>query len=149
MKIRKAKICDAEKIAQNNVLMAKESEKINIEFKTTFDAVKNLISHPKNGFYVIVEDNNEILGQLMITFEWSDWRNKQIWWIQSVYISKKMRRKGIFKNLFGKIKEMADDQNVVELRLYVHNKNTNAIETYDHVGMKQAPYKFFQLNIQE
>jgi GNAT superfamily N-acetyltransferase len=83
----------------------------------------------------------------MITFEWSDWRNKNIWWIQSVYVNKKNRKKGVFKQMVAYIKDEAKKNNVDTLRLYVYESNINAIKSYKKIGMTLEPYYIFKLNL--
>ena len=144
MQIRKAVITDAEKIAKNNVLLAKESENINLSFETVFLAVKSIISDEIKGFYIVAEENNKIIGQTIITFEWSDWRNTTIWWIQSVYVQKQMRNKKFFSKIFECIKKQAKKENIQLLRLYVHKENNQAKKIYKKIGLKKQPYEIFQ-----
>jgi len=145
MFIRLATLDDAKNIAENNVLLANESENLEIPFETTLDGIKGVISDPGKGFYLIVEEDDIIIGQMMITFEWSDWKNKTIWWLQSVYVKENYRIKGIFKHLIKEMNNMASENNVDIIRLYVHNDNINAIQTYRHMGMKKKPYTIYQL----
>ena len=147
MFIRLANLDDAKDIAENNVLLANESEKLDISFEKTLDGVKEVLSDPGKGFFLIVEEDNVIVGQLMITFEWSDWKNKTIWWLQSVYVRENYRLKGIFKHLVEEIKNMALEHNVDIVRLYVHNDNIEAVKAYRHMGMKKKPYTIFQLSL--
>jgi len=144
MFIRLANLDDAKCIAEHNVLLANESEKLDISFEKTLDGVKGVLSDPGKGFYLIAEEDDNIVGQLMITFEWSDWSNKTIWWLQSVYVREKYRVKGIFKNLVEEIRNMALEHNVDIIRLYVHNDNIKAINIYKHMGMKKKPYTIYQ-----
>ncbi|OYT62663.1 GNAT family N-acetyltransferase [Thermoplasmatales archaeon ex4484_30] len=146
MFLRMASMGDAEKIAKNNVMLAMESENLEINYEDTLKGVKELIKHSEKGFYVVAEENGEIIGQVMVTYEWSDWRGMDIWWLQSIYVSKKWRRKGIMKMLIEKIKKMAGN-NVFALRLYVHESNGNAIEAYKKVGMKKMPYFIFSMEM--
>jgi ribosomal protein S18 acetylase RimI-like enzyme len=147
MFIRLADLDDAENIAENNVLLAYESENLDISFETTLDGVKGVLSDPGKGFYLIVEEDDTIIGQLMITFEWSDWKNKTIWWLQSVYVKENYRVKGIFKHLVKEIKNMASENNVDIVRLYVHNDNVKAVKIYRRMGMKKKPYTIYQLSL--
>ena len=140
-----ANIDDAEQITKNNVLLAKESENLTIEDKTAFEGVKAVLSDEKKGFYLVAVENNKIIGQLMITFEWSDWHNKNIWWLQSVYVHKSWRRKGTFSTLFNDIMKKARENNVDVLRLYVFNENTKAIDTYNAIGMDKKNYSIYQI----
>ena len=148
MIIRKASIFDAEKIAKNNVLLAKESENIEISFETTLEGVKSVLNDTTKGFYLLADEDEEIVGQLMITFEWSDWRCKNIWWIQSVFVDKNFRKKGIFNQLFNKVQKLAIKNMADCLRLYVFTDNDKAIKAYDKIGMKQKSYHIFEYKIE-
>ena len=83
----------------------------------------------------------------MITTEWSDWRNKAIWWIQSVYVVNSFRKKGVFKQLFNTIKNRANENNIDTLRLYVHEDNLLAKKAYEKIKMSKQPYEFFEYKI--
>ena len=145
MIIRKANINDAEVIAENNVKLAYESEGLKISYETTLEGVKSVLSDPTKGFYLVAEKDNEIIGELMITFEWSDWRSKNIWWIQSVYVKESWRRKNVFKILVEKTKKIAIENDVSIIKLYVHSENKKAITAYNRVGMKKTPYEVYEL----
>jgi ribosomal protein S18 acetylase RimI-like enzyme len=148
MIVEKANYEDANVIAENNILLAKESENKTIDYETVLKGVKNLISNEKNGFYLIAKNNkNKIIGQLMITYEWSDWHNNLIWWIQSVYVVNSFRKKGIFKQLFNNIKIRAIENNVDTLRLYVYENNLLAKKAYEKIKMSKGPYEFFEYKI--
>ncbi len=147
MLIRKAISKDAEKIARNNVLLAKESENTDIEYEKTLEGVKSLINDEMKGFYLVAEENGEIIGQVMVTYEWSDWRAKQIWWLQSIYVEKKWRRKEIMKALLNEIEQIAASKGIVALRLYVHERNAEAIKAYENIGMKKAPYIIYEMKL--
>jgi GNAT superfamily N-acetyltransferase len=145
MKIRAANIEDAEAITKQNISLAKESENILLNPKTVLKGVKALLSDKKKGFYLVAEENDIIVGQLMITFEWSDWRNKPIWWIQSVYVQKAWRKKGVFTLLLNHIQQKASKQDVAFLRLYMHKQNKSARKVYKKIGWKQEPYTIYHL----
>jgi GNAT superfamily N-acetyltransferase len=145
MKIRAANIEDAEPITKQNISLAKESENILLNPKTVLKGVKALLSDKKKGFYLVAEENDIIVGQLMITFEWSDWRNKPIWWIQSVYVQKAWRKKGVFTLLLNHIQQKASKQDVAFLRLYMHKQNKSARKVYKKIGWKQEPYTIYHL----
>jgi GNAT superfamily N-acetyltransferase len=144
MIVRYADISDAEMITRNNVLLAKESENVSVDYVTVSKGVKALLSDKTKGFYIIAEEANTIIGQMMVTFEWSDWYNKNIWWLQSVYVVRSWRKKGVFKKLFGDISMIARKNNVDVLRLYVYDKNSKAKEVYSTIGMKKKPYTIYQ-----
>jgi GNAT superfamily N-acetyltransferase len=145
MRIRPAKIKDAEAITEQNILLAKESENILLNPKIVLAGVKALLSDKNKGFYLVVEENDIVIGQLMITYEWSDWRNKQIWWIQSVYVQKEWRKKGVFNQLLDYAQQTARRQQVAFLRLYMHKQNRSALKVYEKTGWKQEPYMVFHL----
>lgn len=147
MIIRKANKEDAEIIANNNLLLAFESENISIEYTTVYNGVKNVIEDDAKGFYLVFEKNNKIIGQSMITYEWSDWNNMFIWWIQSVYVDKSNRKRGIFNNLINHIKIMAKQNSIKILKLYVHKNNKNAKKVYGRIGMSKKSYDIYQIDL--
>ena len=147
MIIRFATMEDASTIANNNIMLAEESEGMKISYDETLEGVKRIIENKNLGFYIVAEENGRIAGQLMITYEWSDWRAKQIWWLQSIYVKKEWRKRGVMKKMIEKIFEMAMEKNVALIRLYVHEKNEGAIKAYERAGMKRAPYIIYEESI--
>ena len=147
MIVRKAVLSDAEQIAKNNVLMAEESENEMLSFDTVLRGVKGLLSDESKGFYLVAVEKDVIVGQLMITFEWSDWRNQNIWWVQSVFVQKTHRKQGVFSTLLHEIKKCAEMNTVSILRLYVFDQNHPAIEIYEKQGWKRQHYLLFQINV--
>jgi len=143
MKVRNAKISDAEVLARNNLLLAAESENMLLDPKTVLKGVKALLSDRHKGFYIIAEEKGKIVGQLMITFEWSDWRNCTIWWLQSVYVEATSRNKGIFRALLKEVKKRTTKAIVMDLRLYVHKSNKKAMAAYKGTGFSQKPYLIY------
>jgi GNAT superfamily N-acetyltransferase len=148
MKIRYANLDDAEILTKNNVLLARESEKLTIDYKTVFAGVKALLSDQTKGFYLVAEEDNNIIGQMMITFEWSDWHNKNVWWLQSVYVDESWRQKGVFTKLFEAVKKPARKNNVDVLRLYVYKSNIDAKKTYIASGMQEQSYSIYQISLE-
>ncbi|MBN2412693.1 GNAT family N-acetyltransferase [candidate division KSB1 bacterium] len=143
--IRRAEEADAENIIRFNIAMAKETESKDLNRDLVGRGVKNLLSHPEYGFYIVAELDKQVIGSLMITFEWSDWRNGLFWWIQSVYILPEYRRKGVFRLMYLYIHEKAGtEQTVCGLRLYVDNDNEIAQKTYFDLGMKRTGYGLFE-----
>ncbi len=147
MFIRKANSDDIINISKSNVLLAKESEDLDISYKTTYKAVKKLIDDKNRGFYLLAVENKKILGQLMITYEWSDWNNKDFWWVQSVYVDKNYRKKGVFKSLLNEVKKLSRKNNVSKIRLYVYTENKKAIDVYKSLNMKKKDYIIFETEI--
>lgn len=147
IKIRPATQQDAGAIVSQNMSLAEESENMILDKELVRDGVDSLLCDKSKGFYIVAEENNRIIGQLMITVEWSDWRNKPIWWVQSVYIKKEWRNKTIFTQLFAYVRTLAREQNVAFLRLYVHHNNKTAIQVYEKSGWKKEPFYFYQTMI--
>ncbi len=144
IKINKADLDDAFVIAEFNISMAKETENLELDEGLIFNGVKNLMNQPDLGFYIVAKHGNKICGCLMITKEWSDWRNGLIWWIQSVFIHPDYRKQGIFRKMYQFITNYAKDQGVIGLRLYVEYKNTIAQKTYTALGMQKCDYHIFE-----
>jgi len=144
MIIRKALLTDAETIAKNNVTLALELENLILEKEEAQKGSIAVLTGKRNGFYLVLEHNNEIIGQLFITEEWSDWRNKAIWWMHRVYVKKEYRKQGLFTKLLDELTKLAEEQNVFALRLYVLNENENALSIYDHLNFHQTPFLILQ-----
>ncbi len=145
MKIRRANKDDATIITTQNIALAKESEDIMLDPQTVLAGVTALLLDPNKGFYLVAEENGKIIGQLMITYEWSDWRNTPIWWVQSVYVQETWRNKGVFVHLLDNTKELAQQAGVPFLRLYVHQHNVAALDVYEKTGWRSDPYKLYHL----
>lgn len=146
MLIRLANKDDAKQIAENNILLAKETENMDICYKDAFEGAIKVIEDINKGFYIVAEEDG-IIGQLMVTYEWSDWRAKQIWWLQSIYVRKEYRKKGVMKMLIEKVKEMALKNNAIILRLYVYERNNSAIKAYERIGMRRMPYIIYEMKL--
>jgi GNAT superfamily N-acetyltransferase len=136
---------DSETIAKFNIAMAWETEKKKLELPIVSKGVQTLLDNPRHGFYVVAEVEGEVVGSLMVTYEWSDWRCSVFWWIQSVYVKPQFRKQGIFRSLYEFLKDKASqEQNICGFRLYAEKSNDTAHNTYGSVGMKEAPYKFYE-----
>lgn len=143
--IRLATRKDAPVLAEFNTAMALETENKNLHPEVVSRGVENLLANPDLGFYLVAEAEQEPVGALMVTTEWSDWRNGVFWWIQSVYVRPHWRRKGVFRLLYQQVKELAGkDSSVCGFRLYVERENITAQRTYQAVGMEQTPYRMFE-----
>ena len=109
--------------------------------------VAALLNEPTKGRYWLAEQSGQVIGQIMITYEWSDWRNGMLWWIQSVYISQEKRRQGLFSTLYRHVESLARaTQDVCGLRLYVENNNLRAQETYLALGMVRPGYQVMEID---
>jgi GNAT superfamily N-acetyltransferase len=143
--IRPAQAMDVPTIAAFNQAMAWETEHRRLNPDTLAAGVAHLLNHPDLGFYLVAEIDGAIVGCLLITFEWSDWRNGLIWWIQSVYVSPDWRRRGVFRSLFEQVKTRAQGQHhVCGLRLYVEQDNIPAQNTYQRMGMGPTAYRMYE-----
>ena len=143
--IREATSDDARQIADFNREMAFETEGARLNSETALAGAQRMIQDRNLGFYLIAESEREIVGLLMITTEWSDWRNGVFWWVQSVYVIPRWRRKGIYRRLYEKVKELAGtNPDVCGYRLYVEKENTAAQSTYRNVGMTETHYKMYE-----
>ena len=143
--IRAATIDDLQTIADFNAGLAEETEDASLDRKTVLQGVQTLLSDRTRGSYFVACDESKIIGQIMHTREWSDWRNGDVWWIQSVYVHPDYRRRGVFRSLHRHLKTLAElEPGVVGLRLYVEQDNHVAQATYEELGMRYARYLVMQ-----
>jgi GNAT superfamily N-acetyltransferase len=140
MKIRLARKEDIPAITMQNMLLAEESEHLTLDPNTTRRGVCSLLADPSKGWYLVAEQDGTIIGQLMITVEWSDWRNQPIWWVQSVFVQKEWRKKRVFSRLLQEVQKRARTHHVAFLRLYAHHENLPALGVYRKTGWTQEPY---------
>jgi ribosomal protein S18 acetylase RimI-like enzyme len=147
LKIRPARLEDAARIAEFNIRLAQETEDKSLDLQRVRPGVEALLVQGERGRYFVAELGGAIVGQLMITYEWSDWRNGVFWWIQSVYVVPEARRTGIFAALYAHIKALAGaEQDVCGIRLYVENQNQRAQQTYEKVGMSKTSYQIMEVD---
>jgi ribosomal protein S18 acetylase RimI-like enzyme len=149
IRIRLADKRDAGALVSFNQAMARETEAVELDRSVLTAGVENLLQHRQHGFYVIAEatdgEAREAAGSLMVTYEWSDWRNGLFWWIQSVYIAPHFRRRGIYRRLYEFVKELAAAQDDVRgFRLYVEKENRTAQRTYEQLGMSETHYLMYE-----
>lgn len=145
MNIRKALTQDLLALVGFNQAMALETEKLTLDEQVLTKGVSAMLSNPEKGFYLVAEDKGEILGSLMVTYEWSDWRANNYFWIQSVYIRPQNRRQGIYRQLYQSVKAMAEQEGgAASFRLYVEQENIKAQQTYQSLGMEQSHYLMFE-----
>ena len=145
MNIRTAVEDDAASLVEFNQAMALETEGKQLDNATLTMGVAAVFADPNKGFYVVAEHNGIIAGGLMVTFEWSDWRNAWFWWIQSVFIRPEYRGQRIYSRLYEHVKEKAGEAgNVCGFRLYVENVNKHAQTVYDSVGMHASHYLMYE-----
>lgn len=150
VRIRRAEGTDVDTIADFNTEMARETENIVLPRLRLVNGIKALLEDISKGFYVMAEFNGKPVGQVMITYEWSDWRNGTFWWIQSVYVLPQYRRMGVFRALFHHIKLTAEEAtDVCGLRLYVEQGNHTAKQTYESLGMEESHYDLREIMLSE
>ncbi len=145
MTIRRAIAADIDAIATFNQALAAETEHRTLDRSTVQAGVAQLLARPELGFYLVATVADQPVGCLLITTEWSDWRNGLFWWIQSVYVRSEHRRQGIFRRLYGEVESLAQQQGgICGLRLYVEHQNTAAQATYRDLGMAPTPYQVYE-----
>jgi len=139
--LRRGTPADAAVISEFNRRLAHESEGKALDETTVSAGVTAVLGDPVRGLYFVAESEGAVVGQLMITTEWSDWRNGWIWWIQSVYVRHDARRQGVFRALYQHVESSARaEPQVVGLRLYVEHENRVAQQTYLDMGMERTGY---------
>lgn len=143
--IRNATPDDAGVVASYNCRMAEETEGRTLDQGVIGPGVAAVLGDPALGRYWVAESDGKVVGQLMVTFEWSDWRNGMIWWIQSVYVHPDHRRSGIFRALFRHVEALAKaEPGVCGLRLYHEQDNERARRTYESLGMVYPGYRVME-----
>jgi GNAT superfamily N-acetyltransferase len=142
--IREANQSDALSIADFQLKMAWETEHMTLDSDVVIKGVKAVFEDPSRGQYYVAEATGKVIASLLITFEWSDWRNCNVWWFQSVYVVPEFRRQGIFRSMYIHIRDIAEEQNIAGLRLYVETKNERARKTYEALGMSSEHYSFYE-----
>ena len=142
--IREAHTDDLSIIVENNLALAKETESLNLDKDVLRKGIEQALSREECHYFVAVI-SGKVVGQTMITYEWSDWRNGVIWWIQSVYVFPEYRKQGVFRTLFKHIENLARaDPQVKALRLYVMQNNNTGQRTYHNLGMNDSGYIVFE-----
>ncbi len=142
---RPAKEEDAQTIVRFQQQMAHETEGISLDQATVSAGVQAVFEDPQKGIYYVTEVEQRVIASLLITYEWSEWRNGTVWWIQSVYVEKEFRGSGIFSQLYAYIQSLAEnDTEVRGIRLYVDNTNTAAQQVYSRIGMNGDHYKVYE-----
>jgi GNAT superfamily N-acetyltransferase len=146
-RIRQATSKDASAIVRFNLLIAEETEHRQLDSERLRKGVEAILSDPSKGVYFLAELEGKAVGQIMITYEWSDWRNGNFWWIQSVYVDRLHRGEGVFRSLYQHVNNLASQRaDVCGLRLYVESQNERARRTYEQLGMKKARYEMYEID---
>jgi ribosomal protein S18 acetylase RimI-like enzyme len=145
IRIRLAVASDADTIVEFAAAMALETERKILLREVIGAGVHHLLAHPGMGFYVMAECEGEVGGSLMVTTEWSDWRNGNFWWVQSVYVRPQFRRRGVYRELYRYLQQRVEaDPSICGFRLYVERDNSRAHATYRAAGMEQTHYLLFE-----
>ena len=144
LSVRSATPDDASIIADFNIRMAMETEALALDQSIIFPGVRAVFDDPSRGRYFVAESGKQVVGCLMITHEWSDWRNGDIWWIQSVYVRPDFRRRGVFSALYRHAANAARAAKAVGVRLYMEEENSTAQATYQKLGMKLTHYRVLE-----
>lgn len=145
IRIEKATEAEAGRIAEFQVLMARETEGIELDAEVVNSGVGAVFDDPGKGFYLVARDEHQVVASLMITHEWSDWRARTVWWIQSLYVIPEYRRQGVFRLMYQWIQDrISQDQSIGGIRLYVDNTNTRAQKVYESIGMSGGHYRVFE-----
>jgi ribosomal protein S18 acetylase RimI-like enzyme len=143
--IHRATTADADALVAFNRAMAAESEDKALDTARLRDGVLHLLAQESDGYYLLAWAGAERAGTLMVTFEWSDWRNGRFWWIQSVYVAPQWRRRGVYRALHAYVRNAAlADRQCCGLRLYVERENVGAMATYRALGMSETDYRLYE-----
>lgn len=145
--VRRATSADAQSIADFNSAMAMETESIQLDAGTILAGVRAGLADVNKALYYAAEVEGQVVGCCMITHEWSDWRNGDMWWLQSVYVLPDFRRCGVFRAMYRHIETAARSAGAVVLRLYVERDNGRAKKTYENMGMKLTHYDVMEVRL--
>lgn len=143
--VRRAQPEDLETIVRFNAAMAQETEHLSLSHERLRKGVASILADPSKGLYFVAELAGRVIGQIMLTYEWSDWRNGTFWWVQSVYVDPDYRGQRVFRTLYEHVAaEARRNPEVCGLRLYVERENSRAQQVYAQLGMKQTAYLLFE-----
>lgn len=143
--IREATEKDIPNLLDFQLKMALETENLTLEISSLTAGVNKVFKDSAKGRYYVAELNDDVVGCLMTTYEWSDWRNGTVIWIQSVYISKDFRGKGVYRKMYEHIKQLVNEApDLKGIRLYVDKKNVDAQQVYENLGMNGEHYQVFE-----
>jgi GNAT superfamily N-acetyltransferase len=142
---RDARLSDIQEIVDFQIAMAEETEQLQLDRTICSSGVRAVLENPDLGRYYVGESNGSVVASTLITYEWSDWRNGVVWWIQSVYVLPEARKKGVYAGLYRYLQALAQaDSHVRGIRLYVDRRNQEAQKVYSRLGMNGDHYQVFE-----
>ena len=145
IRFRDAVAGDRDAIVDFQIAMARETEDVALDRETCMHGVAAVFAEPAHGRYYVAESGGEVIASLLITYEWSDWRNGVVWWIQSVYVRPEQRGRRVYAGLYELVRaRVADDPAIRGIRLYVDRRNTAAQQVYAKLGMNGEHYQVFE-----
>lgn len=142
--VREARRGDIEVIVEFNSALARETEELTLDAGVVKAGVRAVLDNPGRGVYYVAGLDDHVAGVLLLTFEWSDWRNGEYLWIQSVYVRPQYRRQGIFRALYEHVRQLSKSDGRCGLRLYAEAHNEAAIATYEKLGMCHYGYHVYE-----
>lgn len=142
--VRRATLDDLPVLVAGNLAMAAETEQLQLDPAVLTAGVRAALDDPQRGAYWVLEQAGHVQAQLMITYEWSDWRNRLVWWIQSVYVAPEARGQGLYRALYEAVLQEAEAAGAGGVRLYVDTTNVRAQEVYARLGMNGDHYRVFE-----
>ena len=156
VQIRRATTADAQTITEFNAALAKETEARILDAYILRAGVEAILKDSSKGWYAVAVSpsdsiQSKIVGQVLITFEWSDWRNGNFWWLQSLYVDRQYRQQHVFRQIFDYVYEQAqtNSEKVCGFRLYVERENHQAHQAYAHMGFQETAYKMHEIDFSE
>ena len=145
VRVRPAAMGDLEVLVRFNAAIAKETEGRQLNMERLRNGTRAVLESSEHGYYLVAETESVVVGQLFVTYEWSDWRNGMFWWIQSVYVEPSVRGRGVYRALHERVlKDARARGDVCGLRLYVEKENEAAQEAYTRLGMTMTPYRVYE-----
>lgn len=145
IRVEHATLEDRDDLVDFQIRMAMETEELHLERPVVTKGVEHILENPVLGHYIVAKEDTEVIGCALITYEWSDWRNGLVWWLQSVYVIPEVRQKGVFRLLWGFVQQRAKiDEKIKGIRLYVDATNSMAKNVYHRIGMQTGHYELFE-----
>jgi ribosomal protein S18 acetylase RimI-like enzyme len=143
--VRAARVSDLAELVRFSAAMAEETERRTLDLERLRQGISAVLTSKERGYYLVAETMSRVVGQLLITYEWSDWRNGVFWWIQSVYVEPAMREGGVYRTMHDYVLQEAQRRpDVCGIRLYVEKDNVAAQAAYRRLGMRMTDYHVFE-----